>query len=166
MNPVDPKAALLEVFNKCQTRLDGRIADNLAVVGNDPAPLKKKNSDILRMRVLPIERSPLNFWSATWCFYEVGLGMYGGKPTTGGVSFVQFPLQRACGDSRYLQPVISILQDVQKNATEFALTTAPPSTQLQRVYRLKEFPYFSVEQAAKDLAWLIEKTLPAFEAIS
>lgn len=168
MNPSDPKAALLEVFERCQQQMPEKLAKNLVLPRGDPAPLKKQDTNILRLRVLPVRKVPEGFWNASWCFYEVGLGVYSGKLTVGGVMFVQFPFQTACGNSRYWRPVISILQKLQQASPVFELTCASDnqrSTLFQRAYRNKDFPFFPVKQAAQDLAWLIQETLPTFEAI-
>src|SRR4051794_39341097 len=94
MNNNDPKTSLLEVFSRCQKTLPRNAAGNLVIVGSDPRPLKKKETDIMRLRVLPRQKSPIDFWNSAWCFYEVGFGVYDGALTVGGVLFVQFPFQK------------------------------------------------------------------------
>lgn len=36
--------------------------------------------------------SRIQFWSSSWRFYEIAVGVYGGALTIGAVAFVQFPL--------------------------------------------------------------------------
>ena len=166
----DPKALLLDSFDRCLAQLPPNIASNLTHPPSDPSPLKKKQNDIVRIRVLPRKKSPVSFWNSSWCFYELGLGVYGGALTVGGVSFVQFPFQDTTGDGHYCRPAIDILQRLgtgNGNAFQLIPASGPgTATSYKRLYRNKDFPFFPVDQAAKDLSWLIANTLPAFETIA
>jgi hypothetical protein len=170
MNDKDSGAILLDTLDRCLAQLPPKIAGNLTHPQSDPSPLKKKQNDIVRIRVLPRKKSPVSFWNSTWCFYQLGLGVYGGALTVGGVSFVQFPFQDKTGDGHYCRSVIEIIQRLGAGkGSSFQLTPASgpgTATSYKRLYGNRDFPFFPVEQAANDLSWLIANTLPAFEAIS
>lgn len=175
MSTHNPKNIALETWDLCRGMLPPHIVENLTVPPSDPQPLKKKDADIMRLRILPKRKHPVQFWSSSWCFYEIGVGSYGRGNGTGlnigGISFVQFPNQKACGEGRYLRSVSDIVRGLQRQRnTEFEVVVAGEagavSTQLFRRYMTKSSPQFPVQIAAEDLAWLIQHSLPKFEAIS
>ena len=116
----------------------------------------------------------MRFWSSRWCFYEIGVGHYaahhGEGLNLGGISFVQFPFNKSCGKGRYLRPVIEVLRRLQaERSSEFSLSEArneKESTIFQRRYFVASSASFPISAAAKDLAWLLQKSLPKFHAIS
>lgn len=170
MTTPDPKSLALETWDECCRLLPKSLADNLVAPKADPAPFKKSGNDFVRLRVLPRQKTPLNFWNSSWCFYEIAVGNYGGGFTVGGVAFIQFPNQKVCGEGRYLQPVLAVLEKLRaERAAEFELCAASPGlsavTGFSRRYFVREFPVFPPAVAGRDLAWLIHKTLPQFEAL-
>lgn len=170
MNSTNPKELVLQTWDACRALLPGGIGQNLTVPSTDPAPLKKKETNIIRLRILPAKKHPLQFWSSAWCFYEIAVGIYGGGLTVGAVAFVQFPSQKVCGSGKYTQPTIQILEKVQAmHPADFVLTPAQSpdvsATSFSRRYFAKTHPYFPVEIAAQDMSWLIQKTLPQIECL-
>lgn len=169
MNPPNPKETALQTWDACCALLPKNIVENLRMARCDPAPLKKKDTNIMRLRILPKNRKPLEFWCSAWCTYEIGIGVYDGRMTVGGVSFVQFPNQKACGAGKYTEPTLQILKNAQALRADFVLTPASfpdiSSTSLARRYLAQTHPCFPVELAAQDLRWLIQTTLPQFECL-
>ena len=161
----------LAAWVECCRLLPKSLAENLAIPQADPAPFKKSGNDFVRLRVLPRQKNPLNFWNSSWCFYEIAVGKYGDGLTVGGVAFIQFPKQKACGDGRFLQPVLAILVKLRPECVSgFELCAASPGlsavTGFSRRYFAREFPFFPPAVAGRDLDWLIQKTLLKFEALS
>ena len=173
-NPVtaqDPKSLALAAWDECCRLLPKNLVENLTVPQADPANFKKSENDFVRLRVLPRQKNPLRFWNSSWCFYEIAVGNYGAGLTVGGVAFIQFPNQKACGEGQYLQPVLAILEKLQAEcAAKFELCAASHGlsavTGFSRRYFAREFPFFPPAVAGRDMAWLIQKTLPQFTAIS
>jgi hypothetical protein len=169
MNMKDAQSTLLSVFDNCSAQFPKSITSNIQYARNDPQPFKKQNTDIIRMRILPRKKAPVSFWSSTWCFYELGVGVYDGALTVGGVLFVQFPYQKVCGRGSYATPVADILRALgtgKESAFECHIPSGPGDcTTYKRLYRCKQFPIFSVDQATEDLCWLVSNTLPKFEAL-
>ena len=167
MTSPDLKSLALETWDECCRLLPQSLAENLVVPNADPEVFKKGATDIMRLRVLPKRKAPLNFWSTSWCFYEIGIGTYDGTLNVGGVQFVQFPFQKVCGSSRYWRQVINVLESLKDGRVgEFQMlpSTGPGTPTLyQRFYRNRDFPLFPVTEAAQDLSWLLQKTLPQFE---
>jgi len=170
MTTQDPKSLAVAAWDECCRLLPKNLAENLAVPKADPAPFQKSGNDFVRLRVLPRQKTPQNFWNSSWCFYEIAVGNYSAGLTVGGVAFIQFPNQKACGEGRYLQPVLAILEKLRaERDNEFELCAASPglsaATGFSRRYFAREFPFFPPAVAGRDLAWLIQNTLPLFETL-
>jgi len=165
----DSKSLALAAWDECCRLLPQSLTGNLVIPKNDPAPFKKGATDIMRLRILPRQKTPLNFWSASWCFYELGVGLYDGSLNVGGLQFVQFPFQKMCGSGSYWRPVIGVLDSLKDGrAGGFQLLPASgrgSPTLYQRFYRNRDFPRFPVAETAQDLAWLVQKTLPQFAVL-
>ena len=71
------KQLALDTWDQCRSLLPKALADNLTVPKSDPALMSKENTLIMKLRVLPRKKAPVNFWSKPWCFYEIGIGEYG-----------------------------------------------------------------------------------------
>ncbi len=133
---------------------------------SDPVRVKKstKGLDILKMPIYPKRLD--GFWSAEWCSYEIGVGLYG-KPTTGGIGFFCFPNNKDCGKNYYTLEVESILRNLEQiRPKEFEFSVGKASVSLNRFYLATKFPSFPCAQAARDLAWLIEQSFPEFEKMT
>src|SRR5260370_24680556 len=65
-------------FNACRLLLPRPLRSEVEQHPDDPAiPDKKRERlDIVRIRILPVERRPSKFSNTTWCFYAIGVGRY------------------------------------------------------------------------------------------
>ena len=84
----------------------------LAKPNTDPKILVKGDTRITRLRLLPVSRMPKQFWNSKWCFYEIGVGVYGGGQNFGGVQFVMYPAQQVCGKGQYRSQVEALLNQL------------------------------------------------------
>ena len=168
----DQQAAALatDTWTKCLALLPKNLAANLNIHSSDPKRLRKKGTlDIMRVRILPVQKAPVSFWSSAWCFYQIGIGTYDGSALClGGVDFVQFSGQKVCGAGHWFKPVKDILAKLE--AARPNVFSVDPRTDIQCAiigarYRAKPHKYFPVDLAAADLAWLIKQSLPRFEAL-
>jgi hypothetical protein len=112
-----PHDIVLETFDLLLGLLPRELADDIKLHSKDPCPLKKGSDlDIVRARILPRHKAPLQFWSSSWCFYEIGVGRYAPAPgeglNLGGIGFTMFPDNKQCGGGIYRRPVTSILEQV------------------------------------------------------
>jgi hypothetical protein len=163
---------ILATRNEFLAILPAHIRMAMCFPAKDPQQLRKGDTDICRLRILPVTKRPVRFWSSQWCFYEIGIGHYaahhGEGLNVGGITFVQFPFNQSCGKGRYLKPVLDVLRQLQaQRPGEFSLTEAreKDATIFQRRYFISSFPNFPTSVAAKDLAWLVQKSLPKFQNI-
>ncbi len=171
--PSDHELAL-QVYDCVLANCSQHIAKDLSYPKNDPQPFQKAGSDIMKLRILPRSKAPQNFWSPSWCFYELGIGYYpasdGEGLSPGSIQFLQFSNNKQCGEGRYAGAVDNILTALQRERPEFVLRRAGQAGQshisLGRRYSIKDHPKLPVEVAAKDLAWLIKESLPRFQAIA
>ena len=170
----DQQAADLarDTWTKCLALLPAPLAANLAPHSQDPKRLKKKGIvDIMRIRILPVRKQPASFWNSTWCFYEIAVGSLDGSALClGGVQFVQFSNNPRCGDCKWLLPVTAIIRDLQAKRpkdfiTEFQADPTTPRPLISARYHAKPHKFFPPALAAEHLAWLIEESLPRFEAL-
>jgi hypothetical protein len=118
------QAALLEeVFQTTIRLLPEAIGRDLTLASRDPSELKKGGTDIHRMRILPRKKRPAQFWSSSWCFYEVGIGRYepgsGEGLNLGGIQFFQNPNAQVCGKGKHSGGLIPILKCLAAIRPEF-----------------------------------------------
>lgn len=137
-------------------------------VASDPAPLFKHGTSFMRARLLPEDRRPREFWTSSWCFYEIGVGNYPLAPANfGEVQFVMFPDQKPCGAGRYGRAVRAILDSLASQGRP-GLFFNPAGGDKRKailcgfVYKVGSHKEFPVKTAAADLEWLIRNTLPRF----
>lgn len=162
-------------FDRTLERLKSLGSLSLKKPSSDPEDFSKGGSRIAKIRVLPNRKdsAPLQFWSSKNCFYEIGVGVYRGRANClGAVQFMMYPNYKACGNGRYTAGVREILSKLQPASKEnfFLHFMVPPIEDAI----LCGFQYsvnpgqttFPVEQAAQDLAWLIQETLPKFQVLS
>lgn len=142
---------------------------------DDPGHLCKPQvgSDLVSIRLLPVNRSPKPFWNPKWCFYQISAGQVpsscGPQHTSGAIRFVQFPNQKVCGSGRHLSSVLQILQEIAVKHPSWQFDT-PHSTGgaglfFGALYGVVRHPVLPVPEAAADLADLISQTLPPFAAL-
>lgn len=168
MQPVSDIQLAQATWNTCLSLLSPTLAANLTPHSSDPAPSKKKGTDVMRLRILPKNRRPSNFWNGTWCFYEIGVGSYerGANEglNLGGVSFVQFSDNEKCGGGFYRNSVLQILNQLALQRKNDFRVQDEKSVILYRRYGIthRVFPY---KIAGEDLAWLITESLPIFAAL-
>ncbi|MDB6126033.1 MAG: hypothetical protein JWQ71_5026 [Pedosphaera sp.] len=152
----------------CKSLLPPALIANLTFHSSDPAPFKKKGTDIMRLRILPKNRQPPNFWNSTWCFYEIGVGSYERGPNEGlnlgAVSFVQFSDNEKCGGGIYRNRVLRILNQLAFQRKNDFQVQDEKSIILYRRYSISHrlFPH---TLAGQDLAWLITESLPLFASL-
>src|ERR1700756_841097 len=67
---------VLAVLKELSARLPSNLRNEILPHRTDPQRLRKKETDLCRMRLLPATKAPAYFWSSSWCFYEIGVGHY------------------------------------------------------------------------------------------
>jgi len=173
MNQLSQREVALATFDECLKILPSILQEAIYSPATDPRAIKKGDTDILSLRIFPKHKSPIRFWSSQWCFYEIGVGHYeahtGEGLNLGGISFVQFPFNERCGKGAYQSATLEILRRLQgEKPSEFSLTEArhdKQATIFQRRYFITTHKTFPISVAANDLAWLIQKSLPQFQAL-
>jgi hypothetical protein len=166
-------AIALETWKACSEQLPQDCGWSVAAHPKDPSPLNKKGNApfVTRLRILPETKHPNQFWSSSWCFYEILIGPVDGGTNLGGVQFLQFSNQAVCGDGLWHQPVMQVLKALQQERPmDFSLTEFNDrhvrKPQLCTRYRMSpKCRAFPVDRAAADLAWLIQKSMPKFQAL-
>ena len=138
----------------------------------DTATLCKKptrNLEIIQIKLLPKvrERAPKSFWSTAWCFYQIAHGHGADNLELGSVFFCHFANNARCCSGHYAKPVEAILKQTRAKRPKAWLTITPETTDeeflgLKRAYRIGPYKEFPAEEAGRDLAWMIEETLPQF----
>jgi hypothetical protein len=173
MNATTPDQLALQTWQACQLILPAPLRNTFDALGPDYLKKKGGQIDISRIRILPKFKRPSRFWSSAWCYYEIGVGTNDGSALTlGGVTFLQFSNQTVCGAMHHYRPLLEILRAVQSlRPADFSVgtqnSTGVPQPSCFRRYRANpEQKTFPVDLAAKDLAWLIQETLPAIEQLS
>jgi hypothetical protein len=174
MNEQQQRALALETYDLLLQELKG-TGIQVERHPKDPEFIAKSaGKDVMRIRVrvFPVERLPKGFWNAAACFYEIGVGPYEGRALClGGVQFFQYAKQQRTGRCKYTQAVEKILKAlVPKAPAGFALEppTADGKFHFENKYWAKDYGsgvMFPCEDAARDLAWLIEHSLPKFSAL-
>lgn len=160
-----------ETWSKCQKALTLGVANELAAASGDPTP-HPKNASLFRLRILPRKKQPKNFWSSTWCFYEIVVGSSsprdGSGLNVGSVHFIQFVNQKACGGGHYTVPTLEIFKKVQVAHGQFRLN--PPGADRVFTAFVRRYPIsfraFPIDEAANDLALMIAETLPKFRQLT
>ena len=160
-------------WDACQLLLPPALRTAIERHPDDPAIPDKKSDrlGIVRVRLLPIKKQPSKFWSANWCFYEIGVGKYDGDGLClGGVQFLQFAGNDPDGRARWTPHVTAMLKEIEDTNTlgsRFSPrnSSGVVTSQIATRYRPPNHKYFPVSQAAADLAWLITATLPRFQAL-
>jgi hypothetical protein len=172
MNDQQRADLAMDTWLKCRVLLPTLLVKNLAPHSDDPKPLKKKGTlDIMRIRLLPIQMKPAKFWNSSWCFYEIAVGSLGGSfLCLGGVQFLQCSGQQSCGGGKWTGPVTTIIHDLHALRPndfikDFQADNSADRPLLSARYHAKPFKNFPVQRAAEDLAWLIQESLPRFEAL-
>lgn len=163
----------LQTWEACRKQLPQGCDWSVAPHPKDPLPLNKKGNApfVTRLRILPEPRQPSRFWSSSWCFYEILVGPIDGGTNLGGIQFLQFSNQNACGAGAWHDPVMEILRNLHaRRPKDFLLTEVNDKgvrkPQLCTRYRMSpQCKSFPVKQAASDMAWLIENSLPKFHAL-
>lgn len=161
---------VLKTWDRCRTLLPLAIRQTLAHPETDPHRFNQKGCDFMKLRLLPRRglRRPECFWNLSWCFYEIGVGHFVNRGlSVGMVQFVQYPFQKVCGEGRFRDSTVAILKKAKLGPlSQFELVEAGGSsgqgTFLSRFYEAPTTPFFTVDEAGKDLAGLIETTLPQF----
>jgi hypothetical protein len=171
MTEQQQKQLALETYDLVVKRLHAR-RPNLEVEKHDKDPAfipKGKGKDVMRVRVFPKKRLPKHFWNVDACFYEIGVGPYEGRAfCLGGVQFFQYAKQQRCGGGSYETAIESILRSLLPTAPK-GFFFEPPSIErkfhFEKQYSGKDYGpgvLFPCKDAANDLAWLIEQSLPKF----
>ena len=165
------KQTALQVFDAAIALLPSTMAKEVMANRSDPKPLKKGNTNIMRLRMLPQQKAPILFWNSAWCFYEIGVGTYSPRDgeglNCGGIQFFQNPNMKVCGTGIYRRQVTEIISALAKARPGFVAGLDPAGKiHFGRRYLVKDFRDFPVTVAGEDLAWLIEQTLPRFQAIA
>jgi hypothetical protein len=171
-NPAHTKIAL-ETWDLCNQLLPNECGWTVAPHPKDPSLLQKKGHApfVTQLRILPEPKQPVRFWSSSWCFYQILVGPADAGTNLGGIQFLQFSGQDACGGGLWRKPVAAILRELQtRRPAEFSITELNDKgaikPQLCTRYRMSsQCKTFPVEQAAADLAWLIQESLPRFQAL-
>lgn len=134
-------------------------------VGN-PYPLLKprKGHDFTKLPLWP--EPTLGFYHEGWCSFEFALGgKYHQRPAHG-VGFFCFPNNPACAGKRFIRDIPVLLEDVAKlRPREFEFLSAGESCSVNRFYPVTRYREFPVEEAARDMAWLIQEILPRVRAM-
>ena len=171
---VTPVELAIETYNLTLGQLPPSLSGTTGKVSSDPQsiPFKKSGGSIIRIRLLPIDRStPSTFWDTRWCFYEIGVGTYEGDHNClGRVQFVMYPDNLKCGSGRHRGAVTQILSKLSAPAGGsyfFDPLGGPKQAALLSGFQYRTPPQtsFSPEVAARDLAWLIVETLPRFAVL-
>ena len=165
-SPGDRSRQAKETLDKTMSLLPEEISSELKIV--EPKTLTK--GGINRMRGQICAKKTRGFWSATWCFFEVGVGSYKPRPgeglNLGAVAFCCFPFNKACGGGKYSKEIERILSRAHRERPEEFVLVRPDQA-AGRAFYVRERRYAGkscpVDTAAKDVAWLIEQTFPAFE---
>lgn len=162
---------ILEKFSSAHPEVSALVGP----VSPRPDPVLKPNhqTDVMRLRLIPIVRRPRLFWAPHWCFYEIAIGQALPKSfgvlTAGTVRFVQFPANKMCGGGRHRDAVASALREAATAQPAWFLQTDGESdwrgTYFGPAYPLLQANGFTVAGAAADLAELIQLTLPNFVGI-
>lgn len=120
----------------------------------------KKGPHHHRIRLMPPgrPRRPLDFWDGVICFYELGIGNYGGRDGSQ-VQFLMGGDQKKCGDGRHNSAVDAILLVAAAKRGDFRYK---PISVNSYVSFVKFSPSTDPEQLGRDMAWLIAETLPSF----
>ena len=165
------KQTALQVFDAAIALLPSTMAKEVLANHSDPKPLQKGDTDIMRLRILPRQKAPIKFWNSAWCFYEIGIGTYsprnGEGLNLGGIQFFQNPNMEVCGAGKYRRQATEIISALAKLRPCFVAGLDPMGKiHFGRRYMVKDFRDFPVAVAGEDLAWLIQKTLPRFQAIA
>ena len=113
-----------------------------------------------RVRLMPPgrPRRPLDFWDGIICFYELGIGNYGGRDGSQ-VQFLMGGNQAKCGDKRHNSGVDAILRVAAAKRADFRYK---PIAVNKYVSFVKFSPSTDPEHMGRDMAWLIAETLPKF----
>jgi hypothetical protein len=129
----------------------------------DPCKLLKKHPMRFHVRVLPIKRKPVGFWFENGCYYEILVGPSEERPDSiGSVQFFRFVNQKKFGGNKFTKQVSHILKSAEYGAPQGFNLIQDRKFHFEKYYYGKEFP---CDIAAKDLAWLISKTLHMFQAL-
>ncbi|MBN8246208.1 MAG: hypothetical protein J0L84_02050 [Verrucomicrobia bacterium] len=177
---------LQQIHDSVEQRLPRSLRAKLEWEKKGPRSVSKKGcGDILRLGLLPpTPRHPRGFWDPSWACYEVSVGRYdplvepnimAGSPPIAAQAEVQFyhaSHQKGLGSGHYLKQVERILRDLQILRPAH-WTFIPAGGQdsshvvqfLKRRYSLAEMAGDGPQVAADDLIWLIENTLPKFQAL-
>lgn len=124
--------------------------------------------------LLPRHKFPVGFWSSTWCFYEIGVGRHhklflGESLFHWQVQFLHTPNTRQCSKNSYREGVRHVFTQVAaQRPREFRFKDCDSSwvyLQLVRRYYVSSSPPFTPELGGRDLAWLINETLPRIAAL-
>ncbi len=133
--------------------------------------MRKEDFDVMHFRIRPKSSRPKAFWSASGCHYQMCVGPDGSGHVCG-VNFTHATRQKATGSGQYLPAVLKILKDLNPPPNTFGEPQKKGRDGSEYLvyecgYRpsIKDHLYIPIDQAAKDLAWLIESTLPKFLAI-
>lgn len=165
MNILESAEPAQTAFDVCLKHLPPDLSTKIKCASGDPATLDK-GSKPMRLRVSPKKESPKNFWGP-WTRYEIIVGHVSNLTraglNVGSVKFFQSPSQKGSGSGAYLTATVAILRAAEAKLGQDFFLTVPqgerPYLSLTRLYQ--GMPSFPAEQAGKDLARLIEATLPA-----
>ena len=134
-----------------------------------PDTVAKKGSRITRGRILG--KSSNHIWNNGWCFYEVGIGFYNVDPpndrNVGGIGLVCFVNNAQCGAGKhrsFMERFVGRYASLDAKLSPSRPTW--PNQGVFRYYRKGEYSSFPVEQAAADLAVLIDGTYRDMDRLS
>lgn len=170
----DQKSLAWQTYERVSHMLPREFREALSVPEDDPAMGQKTaTKNVAILRVLPVLRKPVKFWSATAGYYEIGVGPYGRDPhfpfrCLGAVQFFHHPGASRLGKGNHSPGITEILRDVarQQQGRGFVLSTPDEDGKFhfQKRYAAAHYPgeWFPCETAAADFCWLVTVTLPRF----
>lgn len=161
MTDQQKKKMALETFDMLCRQLPPNTVDHPA---SDPDNFIKSNRRRFHMRILPVERKPTCFWFTNACYYEI---LVGSSKTIlgeslGSVQFFRYAKRKKYARREFLVEVLDILKIAELGARKGFNLKHGKKFHFEKHYYGKKF---QCKIAANDLAWLIKKTLPLFQAL-
>lgn len=152
------------IYDIVKRAVPTKISKQLKFLRPDAIP-RKNGSEGIRGRILGTTTQSV--WDAKWCFYEIGIGLYGsGKPNFGGIGFVSYPNNEKCGHGRNRRSLTTYVKDLTFYFTSFSASNpADPFQGAFSYYYTDSFSQFPTAQAAADLSALISVTFENFNRL-
>lgn len=169
-----------KTYQKLLALLNPTIAKLIEHPKEDPKIVDNGDRNRMRIRILPVksEMHPGGFWGRNRCFYEILVDPWKQElgSCLGEVEFFRYANQPNGSGNKFTPKVSGLLQKFRNESTQTAqqgfILILPdkesPKFFFQRRYYAnyaRDFKSYPCDAAAKDLAWLISKTLPELQAL-